>query len=184
MTDVEPQPPGQILYCRHEGTCTLRLVGDIRYTTGPSAIISRSLDEFLSRLLCEDSPEEIPTEVVVDLTETLAIDSTNLGLLARLANHCSRLERHPVMIVAGEDIPRTIQSVGFDRVFRVMTGTATPGEGAACEPIPSAPEQAEPSETLNLILNAHRRLIAMNEQNRDMFADAVELMEAELGESS
>ncbi|NIW77982.1 MAG: anti-sigma factor antagonist, partial [Calditrichae bacterium] len=54
----------------------LKFSGDIRYTMGCS------LDDFLKKLFKRSDFETI----LIDLTETRSIDSTSLGLLAKIAN--------------------------------------------------------------------------------------------------
>jgi hypothetical protein len=58
---------------------------------------------------------------VIDLTETRSIDSTTLGLLAKL----SILSRQkvgllPTVVTTHEDITRLLQSMGFDQVFNIV----------------------------------------------------------------
>ena len=63
-------------YAVHNGTYVLKLRGDVRVP------VCTSLETFVEqRLLTDDSLRA----VLIDLTETEAIDSTALGLLARIA---------------------------------------------------------------------------------------------------
>ncbi|NON38976.1 STAS domain-containing protein, partial [Klebsiella pneumoniae] len=59
--------------------------------------------------------------IVIDLTETESIDSTTLGLLAKL----SILSRQkvgllPTVVTTNPDISRLLQSMGFDQVFNIV----------------------------------------------------------------
>ena len=67
---------GKVLHASHDGIHVLRFVGDIRYTLSPS------IDRYVKQLFSGPPPAGF----VIDLTETDSIDSTNLGLLARIAN--------------------------------------------------------------------------------------------------
>ncbi|MEZ4269252.1 MAG: STAS domain-containing protein [Myxococcota bacterium] len=164
---------GDIRYAKQDGVCVLKLIGDIRYTTGPAAVISRSLDTFFDKLFATGGFQD----VVVDMTETTAIDSTNLGLLARLYTW---MEEHggrkPTLVSTNPDVTRTLESVGFDKVFNVV------GERlAATGELTKLPlVEGTQREMLQLILEAHRRLMEMSEDNAEMFAPAVALMDAEL----
>jgi hypothetical protein len=66
---------GRVLYADNDHVHVLRYVGDIRHPLAPS--VSRFVDTLLERFGDED--------VVVDLSEVDAIDSTNLGEIARIA---------------------------------------------------------------------------------------------------
>ncbi len=101
---------GDIRYAKQDGVCVLKLTGDIRYTTGPAAVISRSLDTFFDKLFATGDFQD----VVVDMTETTAIDSTNLGLLARLYTWMQEHGgRKPTLVSTNPDVTRTLESVGF-----------------------------------------------------------------------
>ena len=68
----------QVLYAEKAGYHVLKFVGDVRLSLGPA------ISGFLSRLReLEDC-----RGMVVDLSETEAIDSTALGLIAKLGICC------------------------------------------------------------------------------------------------
>ena len=73
---------GKVLHASHDDIHVLRFIGDIRYTLSPS------IDRFLKEIF-SGSP---PAGFVIDLTETDSIDSTNLGLLARIAKAMKSLD--------------------------------------------------------------------------------------------
>ncbi len=164
---------GDIRYAKQDGVCVLKLTGDIRYTTGPAAIISRSLDTFFDKLFAAGDIED----VVVDMTETTAIDSTNLGLLARLYTWMQEHGgRKPTLVSTNPDVTRTLESVGFDRVFTMVGEPRSTPADLKRLPLVEGTQR----EMLQLILEAHRRLMEMSEDNAEMFAPAVALMDAEL----
>lgn len=181
---------GRILYAERDRVVVLRFVGDILYTTGTSAILSRSLKRFLDRLAEATQPEH----VVVDLSETRTIDSTNLGLLARLVRLAKdRQASPPVLISPGADVRRLLTSMGFDRVFRIVSEVPDFARGAGLgETLPEPDDVADATAqnpglpsvdskaTLRMILEAHRELMSLSEGNCEVFQDCVRLMEAEL----
>lgn len=167
---------GDIRYATRNGVCILKLIGDIRYTTGPAAVISRSLNTFLDRLFTSGDFEH----VLVDMTETTAIDSTNLGVLARLVTAMEeRGAQRPTLISTNPDITRTLESIGFDRAFELIREPRRFEE--KLERLPT--DEDSRRGMLRLVLDSHRRLMELNEENEEMFAPAVELLEAELDES-
>jgi anti-anti-sigma factor len=160
---------GRVLYADHDHVHVLRYVGDIRYPVAPS--VSRFIDTLLEHFDGED--------LVVDLSETEAIDSTNLGEIARiavlLAERCSK---RASIVSPRSEISKVLYSMAFDEVFDICTESPDIGEG---EPIPSV--AASKGESSQVILDAHRRLMQMSEGNRREFSEVVELMERELGVS-
>jgi anti-anti-sigma regulatory factor len=57
---------------------------------------------------------------VIDLTETRSIDSTTLGLLAKLSIPVGKVGLLPTVVTTHEDITRLLQSMGFDQVFNIV----------------------------------------------------------------
>ena len=112
--------------------------------------------------------------IVIDLTETRSIDSTTLGLLAKL----SILSRQkvgllPTVVTTHEDITRLLQSMGFDQVFNIID-----------KPIPcpecltDLPSQDQSEEVVRVkVLEAHKILMGLNDSNREAFHDLVNALE-------
>lgn len=161
---------GRVLYADNDHVHVLRYVGDIRHPLAPS--ISRFVDTLLERFEGED--------VVVDLSEVDAIDSTNLGEIARIAVLLAEKNRKRASIVSPRsEISQVLHSMALDEVFEMRT-ESTPAPGG--EPIPTVSPSRELS--LQTILAAHRRLMGMNEENRKKFSGVVELLELELQASA
>jgi anti-anti-sigma factor len=157
---------GRVLYADNDHVHVLRYVGDIRHPLAPS--ISRFVDTLLERFEGED--------VVVDLSEVEAIDSTNLGEIARIAVLLAEKNGKRAAIVSPRrEISQVLHSMALDEVFDMLT-ESTPALGG--EPIPTVAASRELS--LQTILAAHRRLMQMNDENRKKFAQLVELLEQEL----
>jgi hypothetical protein len=83
-----------------------------------------------------------------------------------------------VIVSTREDINCVLQSMAFDEVFELVTapqsGTWRPVDGEI------AGEPSSPRELGEIMLDAHRALMAMSEAGRDQFQDVVACMEAEL----
>jgi anti-anti-sigma factor len=153
-----------VLYATANGTGFVKLVGELRYPSAPT------LAAFLDRLFRRGGL----TQVVVDLTEATSIDSTHLGLVAKVANYAlEHLERPAILVTDHEDITEILRSVGFDRVFTLFDqGVPPPGE---LEEVPQMP--SDDRALAATLLDAHRTLIGLNEDNRQRFKDVVELLE-------
>ena len=159
--------PGRILYARMDDACVIRFVGDIRYT------LSAALDAFLDKLFAEPALQRI----IVDLRATTSIDSTNLGLLAKIASFVrGRFGGKPALVSTRADINRILDSVGFSDIFEWVADCPNPGEHAS----EVHPVQVSEEMTGRTVLEAHRILCALNERNLEMFRDVVEGLESEL----
>lgn len=156
----------KILHAAHNGIHILRFLGNARYSLSPS------LDHFLQRLFSQTEPEGF----VIDLTETRSIDSTNLGLLVRIAKFMQRLAKPQVTIISNrEEINKILMCLGLDQVFNIVQHgdyEALKGEALAMEEV----DGATMSRTL---LKAHQALMILNEENKEMFHDIVALLEQE-----
>ena len=159
---------GRVLFASHDGIHVLRLVGDIRYTLSPS------FDRFLQGLLAGPTPAGF----VIDLTETHIIDSTNLGLLARIAKHMRGHGGRRVTIVSDrEDINELLRNLGFDEIFDLVERSemeSEPGDTLRME-------TAQRDDLYQTVLNAHRTLMALNARNEELFRDVVTALEKQVG---
>lgn len=156
----------RILHAVHDGIYVIKFVGDVRV---PLCVC---LEGFLERMFADKALQS----VLIDLTETAGIDSTALGLIAKIAVSLKeRLQRKPVILSTNPDVNRILSSMGFDRVFVIVD--KAPGAEEKLDEL----EMVEPSEqdlTRNVI-EAHRVLMGMNEKNRATFRDLVEALECE-----
>lgn len=155
---------GNVLHASNNDVHVLRFIGDIRYTLSPS------IDRFLEGIFAGPKPAGF----VIDLTETDSIDSTNLGLLARLATRMQRLDARRVTIVSSRaDINAVLNSMALDEVFDIVTDTGI--EADAAQKVPQANSDRE--TLTRTLIDAHRALMDINENNREMFRDVVTALE-------
>ena len=155
---------GNVLHACHNDVHVLRFIGNIRYTLSPS------IDRFLEGIFAGPKPAGF----VVDLTETDSIDSTNLGLLARLAIRMQRLDAQRVTIVSNRaDINSVLTSMALDEVFDIVKDTGLETDAAH-----EVPQKNADRETLaRTLIDAHRALMDLNEHNREIFRDVVAALE-------
>ncbi|MCJ8170788.1 anti-sigma factor antagonist RssC [Atopomonas sediminilitoris] len=154
---------GQIQFAEQDGMFVLKFVGDVRLTL--CATLDYTIEKIFSALSFR--------AIIIDLTETSCIDSTSLGLLAKL----SILSREkigllPTIVSDSDDISRLLMSMGFDQVFNLISGPAP------CIDCADLPEQdVSESEVKAKVLEAHRILIGLNAHNRAAFSDLVHALE-------
>jgi anti-anti-sigma factor len=153
-------------YTQENGTWFIRLSGDIRHPLGPA------LNGLLDRAFA--APDT--AGFLVDLSETENIDSTCLGILARIANWCvDREAAPPIIITTREDVTETLRAVCFDRLFELRD--RSPEDTAGLREI--TPPPSGTAQMSELVLEAHRRLCAVDEQNKAVFQSVVEALERE-----
>ena len=155
---------GKILVAEHQGAYLVKLVGDVRVT------LCASFDEFLDRMLANPAFRS----VLIDLSETEGLDSTSLGLLAKLSIETQkRYGFLPVVISTNESVTRLLVSMGFDRVFEIHTEAVT--RQSDLEELPVVPCSEE--EMRDTVIEAHKVLMGLNEENRARFHELVTTLE-------
>ena len=157
---------GRILVGSHDGVYVLLFEGDVRLT------LCAAVDGYLEKMFHDEKFKS----VVVDLSRTDSIDSTSLGVLAKLSIQAAKLfDYTPTLVSTSRDITRILLSMGFEDVFHIVE-----------EPLQHAgqlgelpPVQASHDNLRQRVIDAHRTLMAMNEGNRQTFQDLVATLEAE-----
>jgi ABC-type transporter Mla MlaB component len=143
---------GRILVGSHDGVYVMLFEGDVRLT------------------LCT------AVDVLVDLSRTESIDSTSLGLLAKLSIQADKVYGYtPTLVSTNGDVTRILLSMGFDDVFHIVERRLQYSEQLGeLPPLPS-----DEAEMRQRVLEAHKTLMLMNETNREAFQDLVAALEAE-----
>lgn len=155
---------GKIQFAEQDGTFVLKFVGEVRLT------LCSTLDATIEKIFTALNFSAI----VIDLTETSSVDSTTLGLMAKL----SILSRQkigllPTVVTTNADITRLLQSMGFDQVFNIID---TPLPCPDC--LEDLPPQDQSEKVVRAkVLEAHRILMGLNDSNREAFHDLVSALE-------
>lgn len=128
------------------------------------------VDELISKSECQN--------IFIDLTEVDSIDSTNLGILAKLANFM--LQKHnkkPVIYSTNEDINVVLQSIGFNNVFTIIDQNLSEFN----ENYSKLDDKKVTKEDLNAILyEAHYALSNLNSENQKVFAEVIDILHKKL----
>lgn len=160
---------GQVLAGTHDGTCVLKMVGTMRAIEPEAAAQTEAMNAFLDRAFAEGTYRRF----LIDLSETESIDSTNLGVIARIAQHTrSHALPKASIVTTRPEITRLLSTMGFDYVFIIIDHPVR---------VPRAFEElttVSPTdlEVARLVLRAHENLSALNEHNRTAFKSVVELL--------
>lgn len=156
-------------YVKQGNTYVLKLVGDIRYTMGCA------LGDFLEDLFAHTDYNDI----VVDLTETHSIDSTSLGLLAKIANFSrQRFSHKTTLLSTNADVNQILDSMGFYEIFNVRdtgeTITAALQQLAIHSPCKD--------ELTRIVFEAHQTLSELNPRNQEAFKSVLDNLRSRLGQ--
>ncbi|OMH39737.1 STAS domain-containing protein [Motiliproteus sp. MSK22-1] len=155
---------GKILFAEQDGNYILKFVGDVRLT------LCSTLDLFLESMLDNEGFKT----VIIDLSETDGIDSTSLGLIAKIA---VKMKRHhqvrPTIVSTNEDISRILLSMGFDKVFILIRDAVQGAEQLRELTVLQETEE----QVKDRVVAAHRVLMDLNEHNRESFRDLVRSLE-------
>jgi len=159
---------GRVLHAGRDGIHVLRFIGDIRYTLSPS------IASYLEGIFATADPAGF----VIDLTETDSIDSTNLGLLVRLAQRMQALNGRRITIVSKRpDINSVLTSMALDEVFDIVGEHRL--ETGAVQKIPH--ENADKESMAHTLIDAHHALMDLSEHNKELFRDVVASLERNRG---
>ncbi len=151
---------GRVLYARQGGQWVLRFEGSIRYT------MAHAVDRFLDELFAREHPEVVS----VDLTAATAIDSTGIGLLAKIADGLRRAGRRvPVVFSTNPEITETLTGLCLDEVCAIVEQRPQPGE--ATEIPATHPDERELAQTITA---AHRLLCDIGSRNRAAFESVLQ----------
>lgn len=156
---------GNVYYAKQGHCYILKFVGEIRYTQG------NALEEFLDGLFRQKDFDD----VLIDLSETTSIDSTNLGLLAKIANHMHRcLHKQATLVSLNDDINQTLDGVGFFQVFNICSDPARCCQCTDKELPATTPSKEELTRTVR---EAHEVLSELNDNNRLIFRSVLDALD-------
>jgi anti-anti-sigma factor len=161
---VAEMQDGKILAANQDGAYVIRLLGDVRLT------LCSTIDDYFDRMYQD------PTfaSVCVDVCEADGIDSTTLGLLAKLALTVKEnFGFIPIIYSSDTGINRLLQSMGFQRLFDLREETCGVDDGIDEVPMVSGTERAVKEK----IVDAHKVLMNLNDENRIKFQDLMTVLE-------
>jgi len=155
---------GQIYVARSGAHWVLRLHGVIRFTLSPA------LNQLLDQAFADPQTEQI----LLDLSHTRSIDSTNLGVLARIARFARQRGAPPPPLIAPDpSIIALLEGICFDQLFTILPSADYSAAGLTQLSALDTDERA----MMALVLEAHRRLCAIDAKNHAEFRDLVAALE-------
>jgi anti-anti-sigma factor len=160
-------------YGHLEQSLVLVLKGQVRYMT------ARALRSFLDELLEREGNDSM----IIDLRELEAIDSTGMGLLARLGRTTLSHGRRSVIVCSVKDVMICLRSAAFDTLFIIEDHWPFDEEVSVRE-VPLETKDLVPDVMGRVILEAHKDLASLSEANREAFAGVISALEADLKSKS
>ena len=153
-----------MLAASENGAYVLRFVGDVRLT------LCASIEDYVEQMLADPAF----SSVWVYLCDAEGIDSTTIGQLAKLALAVrDRYGFSPALFCCDQGIIRLLTSMGLDRLFEIHERTCC---ATGCSQlIPMVPGSED--KVREQVLEAHRVLMGVSEENRARFAELVAHLE-------
>ena len=163
---------GAAFYIKQGNTYVLKLVGDVRYTMGCA------LGDFLDGLFAQADYDDI----IVDLTDAHSIDSTSLGLLARIANFSHEHFAHKTTLLStNPDVNQILENLGFYDIFNIRdTGETI---SATLRQL-AIPDPCSKEALTRIVYEAHRTLSELNPNNQDAFKSVLDSLRPKMGGTS
>jgi anti-anti-sigma factor len=167
-------PEGHVAHAEKHGVHVLRYFGDVNYLLAPG------IQRFVDHLIDIGSV----AGMVFDLTCAQSLDSTSLGLMARVNERLLDVGASNSVIISGnEDLDVVLRSMGFDQTFdMVPSGELKAGVPlvAVAPEVSANPIKTDPPSANDLrltMLEAHRALIRLSEAGRLEFEPVVQCLE-------
>lgn len=154
---------GDYLYRRDGDRLFLKMRGNLKFTG------SFGFDRLVDSLIDQELES-----VLIDLNEARYIDSTNLGIIARIAEQLRSRNKQLTILSSNEDVNDILASVGFDKVALILKKEE---EISGLREI--ATVDLREREMAESMIRAHKSLISLYHTNKEVFQDVVELMEAD-----
>jgi len=157
---------GRILVSQETGSYVIRLEGDVR------VVLSATLNDYMNTIF---KSKDI-SKIIIDMIETKGVDSTTLGLLAKLAIHSNtNFNIRPIVFCPDESLHETLLIMGLDDVFEIINKRKSELENFI-ELKSKPPHDAAIKQH---VLEAHKLLSSINKKNKDEFLDLIAALERE-----
>ena len=159
---------GQIMVGDHQGIYVVKLVGDVRLN------LCTSFDSFIDKMFSHSEFRG----VVFDMHETQGVDSTTLGLMAKIAFRSAECNGgKPLVLCEDRGLLHLLDSMGFEELMDISNDADN--DAYQAEPAPLTCHTPDEHTAREMVLEAHRVLMSMNEQNEATFRDLVHALESE-----
>lgn len=158
---------GKYQFAENNTFYLIKMSGNLKYTG------SGSFDTFVEKIFLQINDKE----VFIDLTEALYLDSTNLGILAKISDTVStKFNRKTTIISSNPDITTLLTNLGFDEYFTILDECPT-----TTTMLSDISEIVTGDRSMALLmLEAHKSLMELNDKNKKVFSSVVDLLQQEV----
>jgi anti-anti-sigma factor len=157
---------GKILVSDEEGNYLLKFIGDVRVT------LCGSLNRHMETIFGSHDVKN----VIVDMLEAEGLDSTTLGLMAKLGLYCRKEYGINVRVFCqNPSILRTLDCMGFEDIFDIIQ--EVPNINVKLHSIESV--NPEVNEIRRQVVEAHKLLMQLNPDNSKEFTDLIRALESD-----
>lgn len=160
-------PKGEYQFAKEQNNYFIKLSGELKYTE------CGNFSSFINKLEKDKDFEDI----LVDISKAKYLDSTNLGLLAKISQLVIEKSNHRLTVITmNPDVTELLRNIGFDDICLMVEEPTN--INSSLMNIMGVDESEE--SMAKIMLEAHRRLMNMNEKNKQEFKNVVELMEKQI----
>jgi len=156
--------PGQIFVADHSGVYVIKMTGDVRLT------LCISFDQFIDAMLATANF----TSVLFDLSEAEAVDSTTLGLMAKISLLAQEKRNvKPIILATNASIQRILETMGFADIFTIVDKLNIDLSTDKTLTVIECDENTVKEK----VIEAHKILMGLNEKNHETFKNLVNMLE-------
>ena len=152
-----------------QGVYVIKMTGDVRLT------LCIPFDDFIEKLFSREGFYS----VMFDLSETQGLDSTTLGLIAKLAVKVQQQQQvKPLVVVSNPAIERLLVTMGLDDVCAIID--QPPQDYCQTADFVALTTDNSSNEALvkAKVLESHCVLMDLNQSNHDTFKDLVQTLKS------
>ncbi len=159
---------GKILVADSMGDYLLKFSGDVRVT------LCGTLNRHIEMIFGSKDVKQ----VVVDMLDADCLDSTTLGLLAKLGLHCRKNYGINIQVFCeNASILRTLECMSFDEIFDIFQDVPDIKEHSHLHNIRM--EKSDIDDVRLQVLEAHKLLIELSPENSREFTDLIRALESD-----
>lgn len=157
----------QFLFACENKKYFIKIIGVPRYTN------CANFNYFVNTLLKTNDFEDI----LIDIRETQFLDSTCLGLLAKLAGAVfTKFNRRMALISTEADINELLKNTGFDKIMLIIDQP-----NFFLSNLNSLPESPDVEQNMaKMMLEAHENLVLLSSENKKKFKAVVDMLSEEV----
>lgn len=160
---------GNILVAEHHGVHVIKMTGDVRLN------FCVPFDSYIQSLFDQEGFYSI----LFDLTDVDGLDSTTLGLMAKLAVRSEQSRNiKPIIVGAKPGVERLLDMMGINEVCELVTMEAENYCSVSdFSPLNKVEDSDDEDVVRHKVLEAHCVLMGLNDENKATFKDLVKTLE-------